>query len=82
MRQRVIAPELKALYDNGAHVYSYSKLGTVHDCPYNAYLTYIEPRDQAQNVYSYLGSICQVCRRIFWMRQELTVLQSTVLQQK
>ena len=28
------------------------------------------------------SSICQVCLRIFWMRQELTVLQSTVLQQK
>lgn len=27
------------------------------------------------------SSICQVCLRIFWMRQELTVLQSTVLQQ-
>lgn len=58
MGQRVIAPELQALYDKGAHVYSYSKLGTVHDCPYNAYLTYIKPRDQAQNVYSYLGSVC------------------------
>lgn len=28
------------------------------------------------------SSICQVCLRIFWMRQELTVPQSTVLQQK
>lgn len=57
MGQRVIAPELKALYDKGAQVYSYSKLSTIHDCPYNAYLTYIEKRSQSQNVYSYLGTI-------------------------
>lgn len=38
MGQRVVAPELQALYDKGAQVYSYSKLGTIHDCPYNAYL--------------------------------------------
>ena len=58
MGQRVIAPELQALYDKGANVYSYSKLGTIHDCPYNAYLTYIKKREQCQNVYSYLGTIC------------------------
>ena len=58
MGQRVVAPELQALYDKGAQVYSYSKLGTIHDCPYNAYLTYIKPRDQCQNVYSYLGGTC------------------------
>lgn len=57
MGQRVVAPELQALYDKGAHVYSYSKLGTIHDCPYNAYLTYIKKREQAQNVYSYLGTV-------------------------
>ncbi len=39
-------------------MYSYSKLSTIHDCPYNAYLTYIKPRDQCANVYSYLGTIC------------------------
>ena len=58
MGQRVVAPELQALYDKGAQVYSYSKLGTIHDCPYNAYLTYIEKREQCQNVYSYLGGTC------------------------
>lgn len=57
MGQRVVAPELQALYDKGAQVYSYSKLGTIHDCPYNAYLTYIERRPQSSNVYSYLGTI-------------------------
>lgn len=57
MGQRVIAPELQALYDKGAQVYSYSKLGTIHDCPYNAYLTYIEKRPQCANVYSSLGSV-------------------------
>ena len=57
MGQRTIAPELQALYDKGAKVYSYSKLGTIHDCPYNAYLTYIEPRDQCANVYSSLGTV-------------------------
>lgn len=58
MGQRVVAPELQALYDKGAKVYSYSKLSTIHDCPYNAYLTYIKKRQQADNVYSYLGTIC------------------------
>ena len=58
MGQRVVAQELQALYDKGAQVYSYSKLGTIHDCPYNAYLTYIEKREQCQNVYSYLGGTC------------------------
>lgn len=57
MGQRVIAPELQALYDKGAQVYSYSKLSTIHDCPYNAYLTYIKPRDQCANVYSSLGTV-------------------------
>lgn len=57
MAQRVIAPELQALYDKGAKVYSYSKLGSIHDCAYGAYLTYIEKSPQAQNVYSYLGGI-------------------------
>lgn len=58
MGQREIAPELQALYDKGANVYSYSKLSTINDCPYNAYLTYIKKREQVQNVYSYLGTIC------------------------
>ena len=57
MGQRTVAPELQALYDKGAKVYSYSKLGTIHDCPYNAYLTYIKKREQAENVYSYLGTV-------------------------
>ena len=57
MGQRVIAPELQALYDKGAQVYSYSKLGTIHECPYNAYLTYIEKREQCTNVYSSLGTV-------------------------
>lgn len=57
MGQRKIAPELQALYDKEAHVYSYSKLSTIHDCPYNAYLTYIEKRSQSDNVYSYMGTI-------------------------
>ena len=58
MGQREKAPEIQALYDKGAQVYSYSKLGTIHDCPYNAYLTYIEKRPTADNVYSYMGTIC------------------------
>lgn len=58
MGQREIAPELQALYDKGAQVYSYSKLGTIHDCPYNAFLTYIEKRPTIQNVYSFLGTVC------------------------
>lgn len=59
MGQRVIAPELQALYDKGAKVYSYSKLSTIHDCPYNAYLTYVEvpKREQCANVYSSLGTV-------------------------
>lgn len=58
MGQREIAPELQALYDKGAQVYSYSRLSTIHDCPYNAYLTYIEKRPQCANVYSSLGTVC------------------------
>lgn len=58
MGQRERAPEIQALYDKGAKVYSYSKLSTIHDCPYNAYLTYIDQRPTLDNVYSYMGTIC------------------------
>lgn len=56
MAQRVIAPELQALFDKGYAVYSYSKLSTIDDCPYSAKLTYIEKNRGIHNIYDICGN--------------------------
>lgn len=51
--------ELQKLYDAGIPVYSFSKVESMHNCPYEAYLTYIKKmRDkQEENVYTRCGTI-------------------------
>lgn len=79
MAKREIDPRLQALYDKGASVYSYSKLSTIHDCPYGSYLTYIQKSPQGQNVYSYLGGITHdVLEDIIEGKAELSDIKPTL----
>lgn len=58
MANRERQEALEELYKQGVSVYSFSKLETIHNCLYEAYLTYIKGlRDkQEPNVYSSLGT--------------------------
>lgn len=57
MAQREKDPRLQALYDQGIHVYSFSKLGVINDCLYQAYLTYVKHDKGLDSIYSSLGSV-------------------------
>lgn len=56
MAERVIENKLKELYDSGKNVYSISKLNTIDQCKYQAYLSYIkkEPKP-GKSIYGILG---------------------------
>lgn len=56
MSERKEDSRLKELYEMGAEVYSYSKLNTINDCPYSAYLTYIKKEKGIHNIYDVCGS--------------------------
>lgn len=55
MATREIAPELQKLFDEGAEVYSISKLNCINQCGYQAYLSYVEKVPQQPRVYGSLG---------------------------
>lgn len=49
-------PRLQALYDAGKKVYSFSKLSTIQNCKYEAYLSYIlHSENRRQGVWAVLG---------------------------
>ena len=56
MGQREKEPELQKLFDEGKKVYSFSKLNTIDNCLYSAYLTYIKHKKGIPNVYGCLGT--------------------------
>lgn len=56
MAQRALDPRLQALYDEGVNVYSFSKLGTIKNCLYGAWRTYILHDRGLGSVYTDLGS--------------------------
>lgn len=54
--QRKIDPELKKLYDDNKKVYSISRLNTLNQCEYQAYLKYIEGlKGENVGIYGILG---------------------------
>lgn len=55
MAAREIAPELQKLFDEGAEVYSISRLNCINQCEYQAYLSYIEKAPKKSNVWANLG---------------------------
>lgn len=55
MATREVAPELQQLFDEGAEVYSISRLNTINQCEYQAYLSYIKELPRRGNVWSNLG---------------------------
>lgn len=49
-------PRLQALYDAGKNVYSFSKLSSIENCPYGAYLSYIaHQKNRKQGIWGVLG---------------------------
>ena len=56
MAKRDKDPRLQKLFDEGKKVYSISKLNTIEQCCYQAYLTYKKPREGSQNVYGIMGN--------------------------
>ena len=57
MAERAIEPELQKLYDQGIDVYSISKLNTINQCPYQAYLAYVLKAPRQTKIYGVLGGI-------------------------
>lgn len=57
MSDRKVEPELQKLLDQGIDVYSISKLNTINQCPYQAYLAYVEKAPRQTKIYGVLGGI-------------------------
>jgi len=55
MAEREQDPRITALYDAGKKVYSFSRLTSVEQCLYGAWLTYIKHEKGSDNIYSALG---------------------------
>lgn len=47
---------LVELREQGVHIYSISRLNTMDQCPYQAYLSYIKKEEQKQNCWAVVGS--------------------------
>lgn len=56
MAARIMPDELKKLYDEGAKIYSISRINSIDQCLYQAYNTYILNKRGMNNVYGILGS--------------------------
>lgn len=54
--QREKNEELEKLFEDGKQVYSHSKLSSIDNCLYGAYLTYIKHEKGVNNVYGICGS--------------------------
>jgi len=55
MAEREQDPRITALYDAEKKVYSFSRLASVEQCLYGAWLTYIKHEKGSDNIYSALG---------------------------
>ena len=57
MAQREVDNRLTELKDAGYSIYSISKLNTIHQCPYQAYLNYTLHEKQRPNIWACAGTI-------------------------
>lgn len=53
--ERKIEPQLQKLFDEKKNVYSHSKLSTIDNCLYSAYLSYIKHQKGTNNIYALAG---------------------------
>ena len=53
--ERIEDERLVKLREQGAHIYSISRLNTMNQCPYQAYLTYIKKEEQNSNIWAIVG---------------------------
>ena len=56
MGERALDPRLEAIKSSGANIYSYSKLSTIDECAYDAYLTYVKHDRGIHNIYDIFGT--------------------------
>ena len=56
MAKRIVDPKLQKLFDEGAEVYSISKLNCINQCEYEAYLSYVEKAPRKNGVWGMMGS--------------------------
>ena len=56
MAERKVDPRLQELWNKGVNVYSFSKLSSIEECLYGAYLTYILKQKGKDSCYSLAGS--------------------------
>lgn len=61
MAERKIDPRLQELWNKGVSVYSFSKLSSIEECLYGAYLTYILKQKGKDSCYSLAGSATHDC---------------------
>lgn len=52
-----VIKKLDELHYNGVKIYSFSKLGSFHNCEYEYYNTYITRKERIDNVYTIMGSL-------------------------
>jgi len=57
MAERKKQVELQKLFEQGIEIYSFSKLDTINQCLYQAYLTYLEHRRGTDNIYGMMGTV-------------------------
>ena len=55
MGKRETDPRLQALYDAGIKPYSFSRLGTINQCEFQAFLAYIKKIKGTNNIYGIMG---------------------------
>lgn len=61
MAERKVEPRLQELWNKGVSVYSFSKLSSIEECLYGAYLTYIKRQKGKDSCYSLAGSATHDC---------------------
>ena len=61
MADRKVEPRLQELWNKGVSVYSFSKLSSIEECLYGAYLTYILRQKGKDSCYSLAGSATHDC---------------------
>lgn len=72
MSERMLDPRLKELYDKGINVYSFSKLSSINECLYDAYLSYIKKIRGKDSCYTLAGTATHDCLEAI-MNDEATV---------
>lgn len=65
----VIDDKIKELRSRSEMVYSFSRLGSLHNCEYGYFNSYIERKNQIENIYTNLGSFVHDSIEAFYKKE-------------